>query len=287
MKKICFSAVIAAGLMTNVYADDLPQTSGDVGVFGGVMRIVDSFDSGGSGAGQTYGGAARINKWLSPTESAQFDLSMDYSRLGRRDGDVYRERAFDLAAHFNRRQADELIGGMVSVGRSFGAETWESGHLVTFAGEAQKTYGDDLFYLQAGYTIGVSPSNNESGPYVRLEARRYLDANTMVSANIGYAHMYYTSSSSDGKHAIRHKSFGLDAEHRFDGSNFSAFASYQGSHNDEPLETGEVWQVHSFMVGVKYTFGGTSLQEASRTGATLADYNPYTGVDRLRFSDWE
>lgn len=199
------------------------------------------------------------------------------------DGSKFKSSAADFAVHLNHRYDDLLFGGLVSFGSTNGLDEWTGSRFVTLASETQLTSGNNLVYFQAGLTKGFAHNNFETAPYLRAEVRHFLKPNTMVAANLGYASLTYDQGSS----TIQHNTWGLDAEHRFDDSMFSVFGSYRGSHNNE-IDEGERWLTHVVLVGVKMSFGGkNTLQATSKSGATLANYNPITGVDRLRFGDWE
>ena len=45
--------------------------------------------------------------------------------------------------------------------------------------------------------------------------------------------------------------------------------------------------MHAAVVGIKFNFGSDSLAGAAKSGATLRDYNPLTGYEHLRYTDWE
>ena len=41
------------------------------------------------------------------------------------------------------------------------------------------------------------------------------------------------------------------------------------------------------VAGLKFNFGTDTLQAAAKSGPTLRDYNPITGVQSVRYNNWE
>ncbi len=280
MKKTALALAILAAMTTVAYAESSPSSSGDISVYGGWFDLADKYDSDYSGRGYAYGGAIRINAWLSPTTSVQLDANVDKTT---QESDAnYDQIVNNYAIHLSHRDDNVLFGGFASSGTSRGYSDFDGSRFATLGFETQLTGGPSQVYLQTGVTKSVSPSNYESAPYIRLEAKHFFGPNTMLAANMGYSDITYDR----GGSTIQHKTWGVDLEHRFEGSVLSMFASYQGSHNDEVNEH-EAWLTHTILLGLKLNFGSDTLQAASKTGPTLADYNPITGVERLRLGNWE
>lgn len=286
MKRIPIALAALATFMQVAYAQETagpskPSFSGDFAVYGGRFWINDYAFPLFSDHGTVIGGAGRINYWFLPTVSGQFDFDAEYVR-----DTVFpahtapTQTTFNFAAHLNRRSGNILFGGFASVGVD--RDWWES-TFGTIGVEGQVNLSNHVvLYTQAGGFRSLSGTWGVSGAFVRGEGRYFIDPNTMAAANLGYS-LYYYFNGADAVDAIQ---WGVDLEHRFTNSPFSVFASYQGSHEQEPAEA-ESWAVHSLLVGLKLSFGTQTLEEASKTGPTLRDYNPMTGANHIRFSDWE
>ena len=115
------------------------------------------------------------------------------------------------------------------------------------------------------------------------QARYFINPNLMISGNLADA--YSNESAEDEPHNLLQ--WGASVEWRKDGSPFGLFASYQGSLDSEIGGSTDNVTVHSAMAGLKIYFGSQTLREQADSGATLQDFNPYTGVNHVRFSDWE
>ncbi len=278
--------IVLAALSASIqfaFAEDIaslskPPISGDFALYGGGFWINDYAFPLFSDHGTIIGGEARVNYWVLPAISGQLDVDAEYVR-----DTVFpalAQTTVNLAAHLNWRSDNMLFGGFASVGVD--RDWWES-TFGTIGVEGQVDLGDHmLLYAQVGGFRSLSGTWGVTGTFVRGEGRYFIDPNTMAAANLGYS-LYYYFNGADAVDAIQ---WGLDVEHRFTTSPVSVFASYQGSHEREAAEA-ESWAVHSFLIGLKLSFGTQTLEESSKTGPTLRDYNPMTGANHIRFSDWE
>ena len=130
----------------------------------------------------------------------------------------------------------------------------------------------------------MDPDYDVTAPYVRGEVRYFLTPNLAIAANAGAVRVTYD----DPSEPLDVATFGADIEYRFDNSPISLFASYQGSYaTEDPAESGETWVDHAIMAGVKFNFGSDTLQQAAQSGAAQRDYNPITGVQHVRYNNWE
>jgi hypothetical protein len=272
MKRILLAGAALGALTFTAQAADLgynPITakpamqavSGDLGLYFGFWH--DSYTSGGpsgSDSGSFFGGDARVNVWLSPGLSAQFDLS---GSSFEQDSDAY--TSMNIAGHLSWRQPTSLLGVMVSTG----SNNYE--RAASIALEGQTYAGPFLLYGQGGFSTGIN-GDDASAWYIHGEARYFFNPNLMLSGNLGFASLDFDNGD-DNDTLIR---WGLDLETKFNASPFGAFASYKGSHYsyDNGHDTS-----HAFSVGLRIHLNNNTLQSASQAGATLKDFNPLTGVN--------
>lgn len=290
MKTFTLAALTLAAMSSTAFAADLmidsgvveapaaPSTlSGDFEAYVGGLSLTDDSSS---FNGYLLGGAGRVNAWLSDEVSAQFDLSGEAVNGSDSESDY---ATMEAAAHVNWRTSDLLLGVFGSVGAMSDSDdvVFGDGSFATIGGEAMSTMDNIQLYGQLGYTKGFGDVDDVSALYARGEIRYFVSPNMVVSANLGAAQVSYSSDDEIG--ALQ---WGAKAEYRFDDSPISMYAAYQGNHQSEPDED-EEWTVHAAIVGIKFNFGSDSLQDAATTGATLRDYNPLTGYEHLRYTDWE
>ncbi len=268
---------------TKVAAVGLPAMSGDIVAYAGFMRLTDDYDSDYSFSPSIIGGAGRVNIWLAPQWSTQFDLGAERAS-GKAFGSTYSDTSVNFAGHASWRSNGFLLGALASIG-SDNDDSW-NGRFATGALEGQATFGNFQLYAQGGFTDSLSIDNYGylTARYIRGEARYFATPNLMLAANLGYTYETY-----DGHdYPLKATTWGADVEYKFDKSPVSIFASYQGSYTSEtPNEPGETWKTHTVLAGVKFSFGDQTLQSAATSGATLRDYNPITGYSHLRFNNWE
>jgi hypothetical protein len=262
-----------------VQADAPAAMTGDGTFYVGGLSLTDYYDDAYSFTGGIVGASGRVNIWFGPEMSGQLDVSGEHLTSGY-DSD-YDYSVYNAAAHLSWRPDTRLLGVFGSVGSTDNDNM--GGTFATVGVEGQVDLGQVQLYGQAGLTRSLDtedPDYDVSAPFIRGEARYFVDPNLMLSANAGYTQITY-----DGPDKLDGYSWGAAAEYKFDDSPMSVFASYQGSYEDEPDEPGESWAKHAVLVGVKISDG--TLEEAAKSGATLRDYNPITGYEHLRFTNWE
>lgn len=253
--------------------------SGDLSFYGGLMGLSTNV-AGDNTSGSLFGGVGRANLWIDPTWSAQFDLGAE-SDWESKYTDNY--SAFDLAGHLSyRKEPGHLIGAFGSVGYYGGFGT----RLATIGAEGQTYVGPFLLYGQVGYSTDFQKPTYGDGMnalYVHGEARYFVNPNLMLAANLGYARANETGGETEAHDLIR---WGADLEWKHDTSPFGAFLSYQGYYDNEP-SGGDHVTGNTVLAGIKIHFDHQTLKAESDSGATLKDFNPYTGVNQVRFFDWE
>lgn len=237
------------------------QASGDIAIGGGVFT--NKWSDSDSKSAFLWTGLARANVFVTPNISVQLDINGD-SALSSDDKDA----SFNVAAHVSYRTPGMLIGGMIS----HGAWQWWWDQQTTVALEGQTYIGPLQLYGQLGWT-GLHDGDGDDTVYAHIEARYFWTPNVMLAGNIGFA------SVGDWADVTR---WGLDLEGKMSKSPLGAFLKYQGAHASY---SGSDQTQHSFLAGIKIHFNNNTLQSAAQAGATLVDYNVFTGVNRVRFFD--
>jgi hypothetical protein len=202
----------------------------------------------------------RINFWLGPRASVQIDgWDEELHYIGNGDN-----RFYGGAAHFSLRDpSSHLVGGMVSVGNSFGA------NYAAAAFEAQRYIGNWTLYGQAGYSWSFGEIDHETAPYAQLVARYFFNPDLMVEAQGGYA--WYAQDPAFGPdYGVAR--FQARIEKKFPRLPLAGFIAYQvnvfGS-SGTPTQ-------QSVLAGFKLLTAG-SLKAVDRNGPTLIDLNPLFG----------
>ena len=289
MRRSILVGAALASLSAGAYAADMPGTvqvsqpqgvSGDAMLYVGGLSLTDtSVDEAEDLSSRLAGGAGRVNVWLTPEIAAQFDASGE--RLSDDLGDDY--SVYDGAAHLNWRKDDFLLGVFGSIGSSDNQNM--DGTFVTAGAEAQVDIGQVVLSVQGGETRSIATANPDYdvvAPYVRGEIRYFLTPNLVVSGNAGAMYETYD----DPDEPLSATTWGAEVEYRFDNSPISIFAGYQGSYEAENTEA-RYWTKHAVVAGLKFNFGTDTLQAAAKSGPTLRDYNPITGVQSVRYNNWE
>ena len=270
-------------LATGIYSQTpgANPISGDLALYGGWVGLTTSAP-GGDTKGNLFGGVGRMNIWIDPTMSAQIDLGAENTAESRYDNNY---DVANFAGHLSYRSTPgHLVGVFGSLGYLGGP--WGD-RLGTVGFEGQISAGPVLLYGQAGYSdsfYAKDPYGGSTGLnalYVHGEARYFIKPNLMVSANLGYARANETGDESVGHDVWR---WGADLEWKHGTSPFGAFISYQGAYQHEVSDTPVTGA--TVLAGLKIHFGGQTLQAESDSGATLKDFNPFTGSNQVRFFDW-
>ena len=283
MKKILLLGVALGALTVAAQAADVsrpyvaptttyapPKVSGDLSIYGGWFRFSDNSPY--AFNGWVIGGLSRANVWLNPTLSAQFDINGDvlYSSYD----DTF-DGAVNFAAHLSHRsQPGHLLGVMVSTGYNV---YWEE-QLATIAAEGQVPLGMLQLYGQVGYTNDITYGGG--GWYVHGEARHFFNPNLMIAANIGFATLHRVWRSSHGHQ--------VGPRHRKEAHQLAAWllCELQGKYQRRARRK-RVRAHPQHRRRHQIHFNVDTLQGASQSGATLKDYNPYTGVNHTPYYDYQ
>jgi len=235
------------------------------------------------------GGEARLNTWLAPGWTAQFDLAAEgttgiktnstFSFLDtQHDGRV----SGVAAAHASYRTENFLVGGF---GGFVGANNIEfNGHMHygMVGAEGQGDFGPLTLYGQAGYLGLIDGSHEfeaERWGFVRAVGRYFWTPDDKLQLEGGYAlgsdlrpPAFFSLVAATGDQNIF--DWGARYEHRFADSIVSAGFEYAGFHYDNSVSPtrgagNNDANEHVFLLSVKFHFGQGSLLSEDRRGATL------------------
>ncbi len=284
MKTLLLAGAALTALTVAAQATDLSYSptpamnwvSGDLALYGGLLGISSNVTKENT-SGSLFGGLARANFWMDHTWSTQFDLGAENNWETTLKNNY---SVVNLAGHLSyRNEPGHLIGAFGSVGY-----TGFGDRLATIGAESQTYVGPFLFYGQVGYTTSFQDNGTGlNALYVHGEGRYFFNPNLMLAANLGYMHGNETGSETEPHDVIR---WGADLEWKHDSSPFGAFVSYQGYYDNEP-GGGDHVTGNAVLAGLKIHFNNETLKSQSDTGATLKDFNPYTGTNQVRFFDWQ
>lgn len=267
-------ALAAAG---PAMADGLSFAGGDLSFYTGVLSLNDNLDNDYSFTnGSVTGIAARMAFTLSPKATLQFD--MNHERVV--DGESVEEDKGDnaysvsnFAAHIIGSSAAGAGQYGVMLSRGVDLDWWDEGFL-TAALEGSYSVGSARLSGQVGTTIGDDDAN---ALYIRIGA----DIDVTEQLTVGLNGSMGTIDYSDGSDTVHFTALGLNVEYAFANAPYSAFATYQFSAEEERDEEGDAWNKGLLTVGMRVRFGHKAATPV------FADYNPLTGVEHVRFSDWE
>jgi hypothetical protein len=192
--------------------------------------------------------------------------------------------------HLYKRNADYLWGGFVSIGDPGGSR------VVTAGLEGQVFLDKITLYSQLSYSAGIQGYLQREGVEswnLHTEVRYFYSDNIAFSAGLGAEASDYNYSYSSGSDVYSGHNgllqWDLRAEYLLDDLPLSLFVAYQGGYqaphyNDNYSGGSDVYvgrnviSSNTFLLGLHFYFGQTSLIDNDRSGASLKDYNPWYGV---------
>jgi len=198
--------------------------------------------------------------------------------------DSYTGQMNDLAAHFYQRSDDMLWGGFASVGSDTGTRYG------TLGLEFQKYCNQWTFYAQASWS-GGDRYGADSWNF-NAQARYFFNPRFLLTAGIGYDTGTYSYSEDGGYYHynghVANWNWTLRAEYMLADLPVSIFGEYNGTYSPyhEHYDEEDYYYVGTyrgheqsnlFMVGVRLFLNQQDLQTNDRTGASLEDFNPWTG----------
>jgi hypothetical protein len=167
---------------------------------------------------------------------------------------------FAATGHLNTDLGGARVGGFLGVQTNDGDTVWAVG------AEGQADLAPStVLYGQLGY--GKSDDLDLDGFAGRVELRQYVTDTFRLTGSVGYV-----AADQDVLGDIDGWNLGAEAEYQFANSPLSAFAGYQRTDfNDFDLES------DTFRVGVRFTFGGTTLRGRDAAGAQLGSITKLFG----------
>lgn len=273
MKFVKFGVVLAAtvvgsgaamaGNVSLTPASGVEQLSGYIEGYGGLGSQANWANPYGGWPG--FGGAARAAYRVSPTWSIQADIFGSHNDVP--DDAYYKYGQLGGAIHLSRRGANGLFG---LVGGYTQVESYEGyyGFGGLFYGlEAQADLGHFSLYGQAGGLTSISGYYQSSYPvneiFGRIVGRYFVKPNLKLEAGLTLFNGDIWGPSDPDTTLI----WNAKAEYKFNGP-ISTFVAVDGTHSSY-VRNDSYDPVYRAMVGVKLSFGGGTLEDANRDGASL------------------
>lgn len=253
---------------TQPVEETVRQVSGYGQIYGGGLWISEFSDD----TLWAAGGAARINVPFAERWNAQGDFTVD--AVGQDDDSLH---GVGGAAHiFWRDPASYAFGGFVQAstyGFSGGSDvdlwSWKVGP------EAQAYFGNVTLYAQAYY----GALESDFLPFdvdlmgIRGVVRYFAQDNLRFDGELGF---HRANISAFGEEAdFDTIAAALQATYRFDGTPWSVFGRYQYENisiSEGPADAS--FDSHKLMVGLRASFGSSTLIDEDRNGATMDTYQP-------------
>lgn len=168
------------------------------------------------------------------------------------------EEAYGLTGHLYSRNDSYLFGGFVGIGSSDDSETWTAGL------EASKFFTD---WTLAGALYFASNDDADTDVYgINAQGRFFIHDNFRLQGNFGWANVDVGGVGEDDGFT-----YGVGAEYQFAAAPISIGASYNIIDSDSA-------EADVIAAVLRYNFGGTTLRDRDRNGASQADI---TGVGFL------
>ena len=297
MKKLVATSAMAIALAVSANtaqaADmDYEQALRDVVVSGKVeswvgitvvTSVEDDADPDEGSYGAAGGGVALsmpLGNGLAMQMDANWERSMD--TLGGTVGDDRFSDSFQGAVHLSKRDPSMgLLGVFGGAGQAnFEGDAGNSANEAAFAfvgGEAQLYFQDWTLYAQAGAILSEGDDdilgNTDEGHeafFVRGVARWFIDSMSRLQAEGAYANGDVDGNSGSINMDIFEWGVRYD---RMVGlpilGDTQLFGAYRGNSFDKGDTDPGSFVTHTFMVGTSISFGGNSMQEFDRVGASL------------------
>ena len=228
--------------------------------------LEDSFFTGKSG---------RLSLPLGGGWSVQMDVDTEFNTThlfkNSDDDTTNMEYAFQGLAHFSARDPGMGLIGVFG-GAGEGSGDGDDYPFYVIGGEAQLYLQDFTFYVQGGYFDVTSSSTHDDdgmadAVFGRGVVRWFLDENTRLQGEVSYA-----DGTVDGDDDGNVVEWGVRYDTTLAGlpiiGDTNVFLGYRGAQftNDEEDDS---FVDHTIMAGFRYAFGGNSLKDIDRVGATL------------------
>ncbi len=159
------------------------------------------------------------------------------------------DTGYGLVGHVYGRNSDHLFGGFVGIAGSDDTETWIAGL------EANKYFGN--FTLGGALFYGNNDDFDIDGWGANVEGRVFLTDNFRLNGNIGWVEVDTGVSDDDAM------MYGVGGEYQFATVPVSIGAGWTTVDSDGG-------DIDAWTVGVRYNFGGMTLLDRDRNGASQA-----------------
>jgi hypothetical protein len=228
--------IAAAAILAVATPSVASAASGYVGVLAG------NADAGGPAGDEDFYGAEGSVAFAG-SDSIVFELDASVT-----DGDDI-DSAYGLTGHIYGRNENHLVGGFIGVSDSDDSTTWVAGL------EANKYFA--MWTLGAAIFYGNNDDLDVDGAGINVDAEVFVHDNFSLNGNIGYASVDAGAGDDDVM------SYGVGGEFQFASWPVSIVAAY----NTFDFDPGDV---DVWTVGVRYNWGGMTLRDRNRNGASQA-----------------
>jgi hypothetical protein len=211
---------------------------------GYVGGVYSNSDFGGGDDAESWGAEGAVA--FAGSGSIVFEVD---ASIGTTDDGADDETGYGLVGHVYARNSDHLFGGFVGIAGGDDSETWLAGL------EANKYF--DSWTLAGAVFYGNNDDASTDGYGVNVEGRVFLTENLRLNGNVGWVSVEDDVDEDDAM------LYGVGGEYQF--------ASF-------PISVGAGWStvdfdggdVDTWTVGVRYNFGGQTLRDRDRNGASQA-----------------
>jgi hypothetical protein len=204
-----------------------------------------SVDVDGLGSADAYGAEGAVA--FDAGNGLGFELDGAYS-----DGDNT-DSTTGVTGHVFTRNDNYLFGGFVGVADSNSSTTWDAGL------EANKYYTN--WTLAGSLAYADNNDADVSGWGVNAQARYFVSDNFRLQGNVGWTSVDAGAGNDDSAVTL-----GAGGEYQFSSIPISLGAGYQHIEFDDANVNADAWTV-----ALRYNFGGTTLHDRDRHGASQAD----------------
>jgi hypothetical protein len=248
-------------------ADALPPLAGEAAGAPHVSGYGEAYLGGVRFVGDDYttrvgGGAARVNIAFAQRWNLQGDLS--YDRIWGHYDPLDATRG---AIHGFYRDPDRFAAGIFGAYTTFGFGDGVNVHNHAVGPEAQLYLGNLTLYGQA--SVGQLAVNDFRGDQwgVRAVARYFVHKNLRLDAEFAFNRTDYNDAYEDLFGAA------VQAMYRFDETPWAVFGRYEFERRKFETST-EDTRANKFVIGLRASFGSSTLFDEDRNGATMDTYRP-------------
>lgn len=264
-----FSLVVAslAATTSAFAADSLPPLAGETVAAPQISGYGELYLGGLRFVGDDYttragGGAARVNIAFDQRWNLQGDVS--YDRIWGHYDPLDDTRG---AIHGFYRDPDRFAAGIFAAYTSFGFSEGVTVYNYAAGPEAQLYLGNLTLYGQA--SVGQLTINDFHGKQwgVRAVARYFVRKNLRLDAELAFNRTDYDGTNEDVVGAA------IQAMYRFDETPWAVFGRYEFERRKFETASDAI-RANKFVVGLRASFGSSTLFDEDRTGATMDTYRP-------------